>query len=120
MTRKMLNCVMLILVPALLIVFTGCESDAQTGALIGSGIGAGVGALAGGDTEGTLIGAAVGGGAGYMLGNEGDKKKQVQQTDEKFAQMQDQMNTVMVNVTNSNGSVIQIPLKKQGNLSQVY
>ena len=35
--------------------FTGCESEAQTGALLGSGIGAGVGALAGGDTEATLI-----------------------------------------------------------------
>jgi len=90
--------------------FAGCESDAQTGALLGSGIGAGVGALAGGDTEGTLIGAAVGGGAGYMLGNEGDKKKAA--TDREA--IRDEMNVVTVNVTNSNGSIIQVRLKKQG------
>ena len=53
----------------------GCETEAQSDALIGGAIGAGVGALAGGDTEGTLIGAAVGTGAGYIVGNEADKKK---------------------------------------------
>ena len=53
----------------------GCESDAQTGALIGTAAGAGIGQAIGRDTKSTLIGAAVGGGAGYMLGNEGDKKK---------------------------------------------
>ena len=88
----------------------GCESDAQTGALLGSGIGAGVGALAGGDTESTLIGAAVGGGAGYMLGNEQDKQKAADDRD----RIREEMNTVMVKVTNSNGSIIQVPLKKQG------
>ena len=89
---------------------TGCESDAQTGSLLGAGIGAGVGALAGGDTEGTLIGTAVGGGAGYMLGNEGDKKKVAADRDS----IRQEMNTVMVNVTNSNGSIIQVRLTKQG------
>ena len=54
---------------------TGCESDAQTGALLGAGIGALAGQAIGGDTGGTLIGAAAGGGIGYVLGNEGDKKK---------------------------------------------
>ncbi len=53
----------------------GCESDAQTGALIGTVIGAGAGQLIGGDTKSTLIGAGVGAGAGYILGNESDKKK---------------------------------------------
>ena len=89
---------------------TGCESDAQTGALLGTGIGAGVGALAGGDTEGTLIGAAVGGGAGYMLGNEGDKKKAAADRES----IRQEMNTIMVKVTNSNGSIIQVPIKRQG------
>ncbi len=88
----------------------GCESDAQTGTLLGSGIGAGVGALAGGDTESTLIGAAIGGGAGYMLGNEQDKQKAAADRD----RIREEMNTVMVKVTNSNGSIIQVPLKKQG------
>ena len=53
----------------------GCESDAQTGALIGTAIGAGVGQAIGGDTEATLIGAGVGAVGGYMIGNEQDKKK---------------------------------------------
>ncbi len=90
-----------------LVFSTGCESDAQTGALLGSGIGAGVGALAGGDTEATLIGAAVGGGAGYMLGNEGDKKKQ-------SAQVQEQLNSVTIWITNSNGSKVPVKLRKSG------
>ena len=88
----------------------GCESDAQTGAGLGALAGAGIGALAGGDTESTLIGAAVGGGAGYMLGNEGDKKK----TKAEMDQLRQEMNTVTVNMTNSNGSVSQVTLRKQG------
>lgn len=59
---------------------TGCESDAQTGALIGAGIGAAAGQAIGGDSKGTLIGAAVGGGAGYLVGSEADKKNQRQPT----------------------------------------
>ena len=88
----------------------GCESDAQTGAAIGALAGAGIGQLAGGDTEATLIGAAVGGGAGYMIGNEQDKQKAAADRDK----LREEMNTVMVKVTNSNGSIIQVPLKKQG------
>ena len=88
----------------------GCESDAQTGALLGTGIGAGVGALAGGDTEGTLIGAAVGGGAGYMLGNEGDKKKAAEDRDS----IRQEMNCVTVWITNSNGSKVPVRLHKSG------
>ncbi len=53
----------------------GCESDAQTGALLGTAIGAGAGQIIGGDTKSTLIGAGVGAGAGYIIGNESDKKK---------------------------------------------
>jgi uncharacterized protein YcfJ len=88
----------------------GCESDAQTGAAVGALAGAGIGQLAGGDTEATLIGAAVGGGAGYMLGNEQDKKKAADDRES----IRQEMNTVMVKVTNSNGSIIQVPLRKQG------
>ena len=58
-----------------LIVVCGCESDAQTGALIGTAAGAGVGQAIGGDTESTLIGAGVGAVGGYIIGNESDKKK---------------------------------------------
>lgn len=88
----------------------GCESDAQTGALIGTAAGAGIGQLAGGSTEATLIGAAVGGGVGYILGNEGDKKD----AQAERAALGREINTVPVNVTNSNGSVIVVKLQRQG------
>jgi len=81
----------------------GCESDAQTGAALGALAGAGVGQLAGRDTKSTLIGAAIGGGAGYIIGNESDKKK-----------AKAEMDTVEVKITNSNGSISTVKLKKQG------
>lgn len=95
---------------AVLVFSIGCESDAQTGAGVGALAGAGVGQLAGGDTESTLIGAAVGGGAGYIIGNEQDKKK----TESEMEELRQEMNTVTVNVTNSNGSIIPVKLRKQG------
>jgi hypothetical protein len=52
----------------------------------------------------------VGGGVGYILGNEQDKKK----TRAEMDSLRHEMSTVMVKVTNSNGSVIQVPLRKQG------
>lgn len=88
----------------------GCESDAQVGSAIGALAGAGIGQLAGGDTEATLIGAAVGGGAGYILGNESDKKKAQA---ERYS-IRDEMNYVAVNITNSNGSVSQVRLRRHG------
>ena len=67
---------------------SGCESDAQKGAGIG----------------------AVGGGAGYIVGNEQDKKKATAERNT----LRQEMNTVTVNITNSNGSVSQVLLRKQG------
>jgi hypothetical protein len=93
-----------------LLIVTGCESDAQTGALIGTAAGAGIGQLAGRDTEGTLIGAAIGGGVGYIFGNEQDKKK----TDAQMAALQHEMNSVTVHVTNSNGSIVAVKLQRSG------
>ncbi len=89
---------------------TGCESDAQVGSAIGALAGAGIGQLAGGDSEATLIGAAVGGAAGYMLGNEGDRKN----AQAERAYMRQEMGAVAVNITNSNGSVSQVRLRRQG------
>jgi len=88
----------------------GCQSDAQTGAVLGSLAGAGIGQIAGRNTESTLIGAAVGGTAGYMLGNESDRKK----TQAEMAYLRQQTDYVTVNITNSNGSVSQVRLRKQG------
>ena len=92
------------------VLISGCQSDAQTGTLIGGAAGAGIGQLAGKDTKSTLIGAAVGSGAGYMLGNEGDKKK----TKAEMEGVRQEMNTVTVNVANSNGSITPVTLRKQG------
>ena len=88
----------------------GCGSGAQTGSVIGALAGAGIGQLAGGDTESTLIGTAIGGGIGYILGNEADKKNA--QVDRDY--LRQEMNTVLVKVTNSNGSIVQVPLRRQG------
>jgi len=75
MVKKMITIVMLVTVSLSLLLISGCESDAQTGALIGAGVGALAGQAIGGDTEATLIGAGVGAGGGYIIGNEQDKKK---------------------------------------------
>jgi phage tail tape-measure protein len=92
----------------------GCESEGQTDALIGSAAGAGIGAIIGNQSgkagQGALIGGAVGGGAGYIIGSEKDKKKTQAEVDN----LRQEMNTVTVNITNSNGSVSQVVLRKQG------
>ena len=93
-----------------LLIVSGCQSGAQTGSALGALAGAGIGQLAGGDTEATLIGAAVGAGAGYIFGNESDKKK----TQSRMYAMNNDINSQIVNVTNTNGSVIQVKLRRQG------
>lgn len=92
------------------VLITGCESGGTTGAGLGALAGAGIGQLAGGDTESTLIGTAIGGGIGYLLGNEADKK----QAQAQRASITNEMRYVTVNITNSNGSVSQVRLRKQG------
>lgn len=52
----------------------GCQTDAQTGALIGTGVGALIGQAAGGSSEATLLGAGIGAGVGYVAGNQSDKR----------------------------------------------
>lgn len=110
MAKRIISIMVIIAVSMGSIFIIGCQSDAQTGTAIGALAGAGIGQLAGGDTEATLIGAAVGGAAGYFIGNEGDKEKARAERED----LRQDMNTVLVKVTNSNGSIIQVPLKKQG------
>ena len=110
MAKGFVTIVMAVAVSLGLAFAAGCESDAQTGALLGTAAGVGVGQLAGGDTKSTLIGAAVGGGAGYILGNEQDKKK----TRAEMDSLRQEMNIVTVNITNSNGSITPVRLRKQG------
>ncbi len=75
MAKNLITILMVIAVSVGLAFVAGCESDAQTGALIGAGVGAIAGQAIGGDTESTLIGAGVGAAGGYIIGNEQDKKK---------------------------------------------
>jgi len=75
MSKEWVTILMATVVSLGLTFVVGCESDAQTGALIGTAAGAGAGQAIGHDTESTLIGAGVGAAGGYMIGNEQDKKK---------------------------------------------
>jgi len=110
MIRDIVTALIMVLVGLALIFIADCQSDAQTGAALGALTGAGVGQIAGRNTESTLIGAAVGGTAGYMLGNESDRKKaQVER-----AYLREQTDYVTINITNSNSSVSQVRLRKQG------
>jgi outer membrane lipoprotein SlyB len=89
----------------------GCESNAQTGALVGAGGGALAGQAIGRNTTGTLIGTAVGAGAGYVIGNEGDKKKAQSQSNAAGSQYD---NSVTVNIHNANGSISPVKLQRNG------
>ena len=112
--RKMVRNLITILIVAVVgigVVFVaGCESDAQTGALIGTGIGAGVGQAIGGDAQSTILGGVVGGSLGYGIGNEGDKKNAAADRQA----IRNEMNIETVNVTCSNGSIIPVRLQRQG------
>jgi uncharacterized protein YcfJ len=110
MDKDIVTTLIMVLIGLMLIFIVGCQSDAQSGAALGALAGAGIGQIAGRNTESTLIGAAVGGTAGYILGNEGDKKK----SQAERAYLRQQTDYVAVNITNSNGSVSQVRLRKQG------
>ncbi len=73
MLRKLIITLMIMIISLNSILLPGCQTQAQTGALIGGLGGAGIGAAVEG-TEGALIGGAIGAGAGYIIGNEADKK----------------------------------------------
>lgn len=75
MAKGFVIILMIVAVSLGLVFAAGCESDAQTGALIGTAIGAGAGQAIGGNTEATLIGAGIGAVGGYIIGNERDKNK---------------------------------------------
>lgn len=108
--------VVLVVAAGLGMVFlAGCESKAQTGAAVGGVGGAGAGALIGGSHhagEGALIGAAVGAAGGYIVGNEGDKKDMKQD----IQSVRNDANTMVVNITNSNGSITPVILRRSGNM----
>jgi hypothetical protein len=100
----------LLSVVLMLVLVGGCQNHAQSHMAGGAVIGAGIGQLAGGDTEATAIGALIGGTAGYIIGNEADK----QEARKERAEIRTEADSVTVNMTNSNGSISQVRLKKYG------
>ena len=110
MIKGLIVILMVVSVSLGLVFVGGCESDAQTGALIGTAIGAGAGQAIGGDTESTLIGAGAGAVGGYIIGNESDKKK----AQAARYSIREEMKYVAVDITNSNGSISQVRLRKYG------
>jgi hypothetical protein len=114
MGKKLLMTLTVMAVSLGLVWMAGCESDAGTGATIGGLGGAGLGAIIGHQSghaaAGALIGGAAGAGGGYIIGNERDKKK----TQAEMNNLRQEMNTETVNVTNSNGSISPVVLRRQG------
>ena len=106
-TAAGLACVVLV---GVVLLFVGCASDAQTGALGGAVLGAAAGQAISGDTEGTLIGAGVGALAGGFIGNERDKANAARER-QAIGEM---ANTQVVNVQNSNGSTTPVTLRRVG------
>ncbi len=99
----------------ILFLASGCESDAQTGALLGAAAGGAIGQAAGRDTESTLIGAGVGAAGGYLIGKQSDDaKRRDAENKVEIDVLREEMNTEAVIVTNSNGSTIAVILKKDG------
>jgi hypothetical protein len=116
MLRHIVTVLMVVVVTVGFAFVAGCETGAQTGAGVGALSGAGIGAIIGNQSgnaaAGALIGGAVGGLGGYAVGNEVDKKKQQQQ----IQSVRDEANTTVVNITNSNGSVTPVILRRSGNM----
>lgn len=113
MVRQITSIILTIALGLGLIFVAGCETKAQSGALIGTGIGALAGQAIGGNTAGTLIGAGAGAAGGYIVGNEMDKSDQRKQT-QAAQSAQAEANVETVWITNSNGSQIPVRLTKDG------
>ncbi len=120
--RRMTRTGLAILVCVGLMATMGC-TGAQKGAGIGTLGGAAAGALIGHQSGNTGAGAAIGAGAGllggYIVGNEMDKNKTQGEIDAartNAAAAHAAANTVTINVTNSNGSITPVVLRRQGNV----
>lgn len=116
--KRMLSIVMTLVLGVGTVIVAGCETKAQTGALIGAAAGAGAGQLIGRNTAGTLIGAGVGAVGGYIIGNEMDKadqRKAERTTVAPASATAASGNTETVWITNSNGSQIPVKLVRDGN-----
>lgn len=119
----------LLAVGSVLVVTVGCASmdsgyrenrEAVNGAVIGTALGTGLGMALGnntglGRTWGGLGGAALGGLAGGYVGDQMQYKRvDQQQQNQQHAEMVDQMNSLTINVKNSNGSITPVIIRRVG------
>jgi uncharacterized protein YcfJ len=93
-----------------------------TGAGLGAALGAGVGLIAGNNikgvskTEGAVAGAVVGGLLGGVMGNQRDAAaRQNSAVNQRLNSVEQQANTTVVNIANSNGSTTPVVLHRSGN-----
>jgi uncharacterized protein YcfJ len=92
------------------------------GAGIGAALGAAAGAVAGNNvkgiskTEGAVAGALVGGLLGGVMGNQRDAMDQQNESiNARMTSMDQQMNTTVIHIQNSNGSTTPVILHRSGN-----
>ncbi len=111
MLRKSITVLMILIIGSGFVFLSGCQTKAQTGALVGGATGAGIGALVG-DTKGALIGGALGAGGGYLVGREMEKKDQSREA----VSGQQAPDTVVINVPNNDGTTTSVTLKRSGNV----
>lgn len=116
---KQLICRLLTLAIAISLIFVGgCETKAQSGALIGAGAGALAGQAIGHNTTGTLIGAGAGAVGGLLIGHAMDKSDEKKEKKASSAAAASDSNTITVWLTNPNGS--QTPVKLTRNADGSY
>jgi hypothetical protein len=106
---------------------TGCATEQpHSGMATGAGVGAGAGALAGvlagskikgvSKAEGAVAGAVIGGLLGGVMGNQSDAMKQQNASvNRRLDAVNQDMNTTVVNITNTNGSITPVYLHRSGN-----
>ena len=120
--KRMTRTGLVVLVCVGLVAAMGCTA-AQKGAGIGTLGGAAAGGIIGHQSGNAGAGAAIGAGAGllggYIFGNEMDKNKTQGEIDAaraNAAAAHAAANTVTINITNSNGSITPVVLRRQGNI----
>ncbi len=111
MLRKSITILMILTIGSSFVFLSGCQTKAQTGALVGGAAGAGIGAAVG-DTKGALIGGALGAGGGYLVGRGMDKKDQSREA----VSIQQAADTVTVKVPNNDGTTTPVTLKRSGDV----
>ena len=106
---------------------SGCATtppgqNTAAGAGIGALLGGATGAVAGNNvkgiskTEGAVAGAIVGGLLGGVMGNQRDAtERQNASVNQRLDSMNQEMNTAVINVVNSNGSMTPVIMHKSGN-----